>query len=86
MKNYVAVLSASIFLAQLLGSAHAQTAMLAPEFQAPEISEDAATPDRMTDVDPAMLARCDAEAVRRKLRGEVRRVFVESCVEPEGDD
>ncbi|ACA21135.1 hypothetical protein M446_6897 [Methylobacterium sp. 4-46] len=86
MKAYVVALSASVLLASLPDAVFAHAALLAPDQPAPEVSTDAATPDRMTDVDPALLAHCDAEALRRKLRGEVRRVFVESCVEPEGND
>ena len=40
----------------------------------------------MPDIDPVALAHCQAEAAKRKLNGEVRRVFVEACVDPEGQD
>jgi hypothetical protein len=37
----------------------------------------------MTDVDPEVLARCQREAARKKLKGPDRTTFMNACVEPE---
>lgn len=40
----------------------------------------------LPEIDPVALAQCRAEALKRKLSGEVRQVFIEACVDPEGQD
>lgn len=85
MRTPVLALSALTLLACLPGSASAQNARSPSTPGKPAPRSDTRSDDAMTDVNPAVLARCREEAARKNLRGEARTLFMRTCVDPEDE-
>ena len=73
-------------LAGLFGSAHAQTSRAPPTRLDPALRSSDQDDEATTDVDPALLRHCQAEAVAKNVPAAARRDFLRSCIEEENED